>query len=94
MKRKFRREILSKTRRIALISNSKNEQLLKCEICREDSIFLSPVMVAGLLKISTREIYRLIEEGLIHFFENDSKELSVCFNSLVNALSDKKREGE
>ncbi len=89
MKKKIRRQILSKTKRIAVISNSKNETILKCEICTEESVLLTPVLVAGLLKISTRKIYRLIEDGFVHFYEDDSKKLLVCFSSIEGQIAKK-----
>jgi len=88
MKRKIRREILCETKRLALVMDSKSERALRCALCEEESQLLSPVLVAGLLDISTRVIYRLVENGLIHFYEDDTRELLVCYRSVENLRPD------
>jgi len=43
---------------------------------------ISPLLAAKLLRVSTREIYRLIETGKIHFIELEDRQMFVCPVSL------------
>ena len=43
-------------------------------------------LAALLTHASSREIYREVEAGLLHFIESEGSVL-ICFNSLVNALN-------
>lgn len=62
-----------------------------CEACREISLFIAPERAALLFNLTTREIYRRIEGGAIHFFETDGGAAFVCATSLsVNSAGLKK----
>lgn len=91
MKRRRRREILIETEQIAFYRDKSKEGFLKCNICEDESIMLPPALIAEVLKISSREIYRLIEESKIHFSENDKNQMFICLQSLSKVFSEEKK---
>lgn len=71
--------IVVKTQRKFVIRQSPpEEEVFACEQCGEQ--MLMPQTAAVLYDISTREVYRFVEEGKIHFVETDSKAIFVCPN--------------
>lgn len=85
-KRTFRREIFSEKKQFAFVFNAKNMSGQLCEVCVEESVKLPPEIIAEILPIGTREIYRQIEAGKVHFTEIDEKRVLVCMKSLrINA---------
>jgi hypothetical protein len=74
--------ILVKTKRKFVIRQS-SEEILSCGLCGKQMI---TAQTAALLHdISTRDIYRFVEEGKVHFTETDSKLIFVCsdFGDLI-----------
>ena len=53
-----------------------------CPNCSEIVDMVAPYVIATLSGITEREIFRLIESGLIYSFESDR--LRVCLNCLQN----------
>ncbi len=100
-KRKFRREIISKTRQLTFLKNSENIAEFSCGLCVEESAMLSPSFITDTFGISERIIFQLVELGQIHFIETENKKSFVCFTSLKKAfdlkeklLLEEKRESE
>ncbi|MGC2236963.1 MAG: hypothetical protein WA584_12430 [Pyrinomonadaceae bacterium] len=94
MIRKIRRRIVTETKQIALVVNSNASGNLFCELCGEMSALISPLAAAKILKISPREIFRLIENGEIHFVETRApdNQVFVCFKSLATIAGGGGRE--
>lgn len=57
--------------------------ILHCPRCREDQHFPTVDAAASYLKISSRTIYRRIEEGKVHVVRVGGNSLRVCFASLL-----------
>ena len=79
---KLRRRSLTETRQIALIVDSETETRLFCPSCGESVRMVSPLLAAKLFRISTREIYLLIEAGNSHFVEFEDRQIFVCLKTL------------
>jgi excisionase family DNA binding protein len=60
------------------VSEQKN-----CSKCTESSGMITPDEAAALTGVSTRVIYRRLEEAEIHFIETARGELFVCVKTLV-----------
>lgn len=82
MKRIFRREVLIETEQITFFVNRSKKENFLCIFCEAESLMLPPCVIAETLKMSSREIYRLIETENVHFVENDAKQLYVCIATL------------
>lgn len=82
MTKKIRRRIISETKQITLVVDSAAESDLLCPSCGEAQM-VSPLLAAKLLKIGTREIYRLIETDKVHFVEMPDKQIFVCLQSIT-----------
>ena len=84
MIKKIRRRIVSETKQVAVLIDSTTQSDLRCDFCGESSVMISPLLAAKLSRISTREIYRLIETGKIHFVEMPApdRQIFVCSKSL------------
>ena len=74
----IRRKIISETKQVAVLVNSAAQNDLWCELCGEGSAMIPPLLAAKLSRISTREVYRLIETGKIHFIEMADSQVFVC----------------
>ena len=54
-----------------------------CSRCTESSGMITADEAAALRGISTREIYRSLEDGAIHFIETAKGELFICLKTFV-----------
>ena len=78
-------EIFIETReKIVFRQTSAQEVSAVCERCGSDSIFIVPERAAFLFDLTTREIYRRVESGAIHFLETGAGSTFVCAASLSN----------
>lgn len=91
MKQRRRREILIETEQVAFYRDKSKEGYLKCDFCENESIMLPPALIAEVLEISSREIYRLIEADKIHFSENDKNQMFICLQTLAKIYSKEKK---
>lgn len=82
MTTKIRRRIVTETKQIAAILDSASSEVFLCKICGEPSKMVMPLFAAKLRNISTREIYRAIENGKTHFIELPNREIFVCLKTL------------
>jgi hypothetical protein len=55
---------------------------LWCESCAAIVSMYLPERAAALSEVASREIYRLVESGELHFVETDAGELLICSWSL------------
>jgi excisionase family DNA binding protein len=60
------------------VSEQKN-----CSRCTESSGMITPDEAAAISGVSTRVIYRKLEDGEIHFIETARGELFICVKTLV-----------
>ena len=56
-----------------------------CSQCGGEFAVLIPSLAAEFLSVSTREIYRMVEDGRVHYVEAPDQELFICLNSLLVA---------
>jgi len=56
-----------------------------CAGCRQVARFVTPETAAAMIHADTREIYRRIESGDLHYVEADNVAVRVCADSLMNA---------
>jgi len=54
-----------------------------CSQCDGEFSVLTPRLAAEFLSVSTREIYRMVEAGRVHYVEAPDQELFICLNSLL-----------
>jgi hypothetical protein len=88
-KRTFRRETFSETTKIAFFSNIDTTDVSLCRICAGGSPMFAPEKIAEIFLIGTREIYRRVESGKVHFVETDNLRILVCLKSLTqNSLKE------
>ncbi len=90
MKRIRRTELFVKKESIEIYAINSKEKYPFCKVCEGKQIMVPPVLIAEILQISSREIYRRIETKKTHFFEDDSFHLFVCPNSLAKSFQRKK----
>jgi formate dehydrogenase assembly factor FdhD len=57
-----------------------------CELCGIETTMIRPHEAAKILKITPREIFRLVESGKVHFLEAETSELFICRESCQNLL--------
>lgn len=55
-----------------------------CSKCGKEGIFITTEQAVFHFGLSAREIFRLAEAGLIHFYENENGLMFVCANSMAN----------
>ncbi|MBX7173734.1 MAG: hypothetical protein K1X72_22380 [Pyrinomonadaceae bacterium] len=53
-----------------------------CDQCQTEQIFVSAEQATYLSKLTSRQIFCLVEEGTIHFFETEEGFLFICEKSL------------
>ncbi|HEY7912805.1 MAG TPA: RNA polymerase sigma factor [Blastocatellia bacterium] len=81
MKTIQRMEITIETRRRLIVRKRRNPSRFTCSLCDGSPMF-TPEEAAAIAGINTREIYRLIEDGLLHFNETPEGAILVCPNLL------------
>ncbi len=55
----------------------------RCSECTESSGLITPQEAAAIRGVSTRVIYRWLEDRPIHFIETDKGELFICLKTFV-----------
>ena len=53
-----------------------------CPICERDSEFGTPEEAAAVASVTSRTIYRWLENGNVHFIETPDELLRICMNSI------------
>ena len=86
-------EISLKTRQTLVIRSPRGGREYWCSECVEPSRMVTPDEAAVLSETSAREIYRLIENGGLHFIETDYGLVLVCFNSLPGTIGASLQKG-
>lgn len=77
-------DVYVKTERRLIVRGAPAEELISCGECAEQ---MFPAQIsADFLGVSSREIYRFIESGKIHFLETETNEIYVCPVSVRRVL--------
>jgi len=79
---KRRTEITIEASRLTLISRSGGATSAWCSLCDAQVEMISPDQAASLLRVSTRIIHRMVDEGNLHFVETPDGALLICVKSL------------
>lgn len=66
----------------------KVETTVWCEFCSEKTLLVTPDVAAHIFQKSVTVIFRMVEEGKVHFFETENGNLQICSNSLAEELSE------
>ena len=85
MSSKRRRVTTIETHQVWIIRRQRSSNRPRCSECREQDGMLTPEEAARLTGASTRDIYRRVEAGLIHFMEIPDGGLFVCLASISDA---------
>lgn len=86
---KRRIEITVERHRLVVLNQRNHATAAWCEICGQRVQMLTPDQAAQLCQVSTRTIYRRIENGRLHFTETEKGFSLVCLQSLeTNSNSD------
>ena len=78
MRKKRRTEIIIETRQLIFLKSTGNPAKSFCAECGSE--LFKPETAALVSGIGTREIYRSVEAGTIHFIEKPDGSLLVCLN--------------
>ena len=73
--------ITIQTERLLVMSHSRSLYGL-CAGCGDEVRMVTIDQAATLARLSSREIYREVEAGMLHFIETTEGSVLVCFNSL------------
>ena len=76
-----RMRITIQTERLLVMSSSKSLHS-PCAACGEEVRMVTIDQAAILARVSSRDIYREVEAGMLHFMETIEGSLLICFNSL------------
>ena len=81
-----RMRITIETERLLVISRGKSLYSL-CSACGDEVRMVTIDQAAAIARLSSREIYREIEAGQLHFVETTDASILVCYNSLKRLKS-------
>ena len=90
IKRKVK--ILVATNRRYTIRQSPSVKQITCAKCGEP--MLTTEQVAGILGITQRRIFQIIETGAVHFTETEAGAALICLSSLAAVLDGESRENQ
>ena len=81
MSKKTRTEISIETSQVVII---RHRHLVRqwCAVCNAHTQMLTAEAAAAATGLSRRSVYRLAEQGQVHFCETSDGLLLICFNSL------------
>ena len=82
MKRVVKKSVKRETRQSVLILRTDKSMTGFCPICKENALFVQPSYLARFFGLSERRIFRSIENGDVHFNEDDAGQMLICLNSL------------
>ncbi len=80
MTKKIRTEIVIETRQLIFLKRIQSAAISFCTECGAE--MFKPETAALISSTNTREIYRRVENGTIHFIERQDGSLLVCLNLL------------
>ena len=83
MRSRRKTEITLETSRLVVIKKSPKVNPVWCEECKVERDMVTAEEAAAIACVSTRVIYRWIEQSKLHFLDNREGSLLVCCTSLV-----------
>jgi ethanolamine utilization microcompartment shell protein EutL len=81
MTKTMRMRITIQTERLLVMSQGRSLYSL-CSACGDKVRMVTIDQAATLAQASSREIYREVEAGMLHFIETTEGSVLICFNSL------------
>lgn len=88
METQVRTEITIETHEVMVIRRQGSYPQSHCRRCGEQATMLSLDEATALSNISTRKLFRLVEDGKLHFIETPKGTLLICSESLAAASPD------
>lgn len=85
---KRRIEITVETERLLLTRGRRVSLTAWCAGCGRRVLMIMPEEAARLTRLSARAVYRLVEEGRLHFTETADETLLICSDSLPPPKAD------
>jgi hypothetical protein len=85
MRSEKRTEITLRSRQTLVIRSSPGGAAVRCTQCAAGAQMISPDAATAAVRMSTRAVYRLVEEGKLHYVETENGTLYICLNSLIRA---------
>jgi hypothetical protein len=83
-----RRTITVEIDRVVLISQRKSNVVSWCDACASLAQMVSVDEAAALAHVSSRAIYRRVEDDRLHFTETPEGRLFICLNSLAQKTTE------
>lgn len=83
MKRKTRTEISLETSQVLAIRSRRLRIRAWCPVCAKSVVMVTADEAAIVASVSTRTIYRWVEDGKVHFTEGPEDSLLICLDSLA-----------
>jgi len=84
--KKRRTEIAFELEQTMIVKRRSGSASAWCNDCELEVVMLTPDEVASITSTTTRELYRLVDAGIIHFTETQSGLIRVCLPSLLQAM--------
>jgi hypothetical protein len=84
-----RMRITIHTERLLVMSGSRSLYSL-CAACGDEVWMVTIDQAAILARVNSRDVYREVEAGMLHFIETNEGLVLVCFNSLNGSDLNKK----
>jgi hypothetical protein len=76
------RRVTVETHSLTVLRTLGQTSSLWCKACGAETLAVTIDVAAGIGSVTQREIFRLIETGLLHFTEMPSGSLLICVESL------------
>ena len=83
MKRRKKTEIIVERDQVLVIRKLDQRARRWCEECSELALMVSADHAASIAGFTSRDVYRQVETGQVHFSETSDGSLLVCLNSLL-----------
>ena len=85
-----RMRITIQTERLLVMSHEGSLHSI-CSTCGDDVRMVTIDQAARLARVNSREIYREVEAGLLHFMETTDGSVLICLNSLNGSDIERER---
>lgn len=85
MRRRRRTEVTIRTHQVTTVRPLRQPFFAWCQACAAGVPMVAPEGAAEIARASTREVYRRVESGELHFVETAAGDLFICCPSLVGA---------
>lgn len=91
IRRTKRTRVSVETREFIVLHGQANRVRGYCPQCRQQGWWVTAGQAAQMAGVTTRTVYRWVEEGQVHFEEWEGREIRVCANSLSLRRNDESR---